>query len=777
MAKQDLRLAKAGNMIHRDFWKIGIPVFPLYRFNVDGFCECGQDDCEVAGKHPRASSWQHTPIWDEDQMDTAEEYGQYDTGYGVLCRGLIVVDVDARNGGVSSYEKLLSEIPELDTAGLTVTTGSGGGSQHVYFRAPADVSMVTHLADYPGIDFKSSGYVVGPGSAHKSGGVYVADGYPEDITEAPQSLIDLLKRPERHRSEYDGHTVDLAHEDIADMLAHIPNNDLPYEEWISIGMAIHHATDGSGFDLWDRWSASSGKHDAKQMQYKWGSFRRSSNPVTVGTLIHYASQNGWFMPVTFSPDSEALEELSHVVVPAPDGLPFDISGVDLTAPPGFVGEVAKWLASQSQFPRKNLAVGGALFAVGNIGGLRYVDDTSDVTSNLLVFCIAESGTGKEGILQGAIALMREAGLAKVCYGRIKSDKEFLNNCVRHQAVVYTLDEFGEFLKKVETARTKGTASYLEGIYGRIMEIFSKAGPGKVLPLGGDDREEVRVGLEKQLSQFMKQAEDHNSPFLEARIESTQKLLDMLENGISRPFLSLLGVTTPNLFEDLMTPEMARSGFIGRAMLFNERINVPEGVFGHTAPPIQRDMVDTLRAIWNGGTYDLFDGPRVENYDEPTRVPSTQGATDMLNAIHVWRYEKAKGEEEETGLHTLWNRLYESVAKVSLILGIPGQLRTEEHVRWAFALVKRDIEEKIRLVASNRTGMHEKADALTERLLAIIGEETMTEAQVYNRVRGKYDREIVYATFDKIVKRGLVDRHEKKHATKKSMVMWLSGKAR
>jgi len=768
MAKKDLELPKAGNMIHRDFWKMGIPVFPLYRFNVHGYCECKQPDCEVAGKHPLASNWQNTPIWDEEQIAIAEEYGQYDTGYGVLCRGLLVVDVDARNGGVDSYKKLLAAIPQIHDAGLTVNTGSGGGSQHLYFKAPADVSMVTHLADYPGIDFKSSGYVVGPGSAHKSGGVYEADGYPEDITDAPEALINLLKRPERHRSEFNGHTVDLAHNDIADMLAHIPNNDLPYDEWISIGMAIHHATDGSGFGLWNDWSNTSGKHDSTQMQYKWGSFRRSSNPVTVGTLIHYASQNGWIMPVTFSPDSEALEELSQVTVPAPDGLPFDIEGVDLTAPPGFVGDVAKWLASQSQFPRKNIAVGGALFAVGNIGGLRYVDDTSDVTSNLLVFCIAESGTGKEGILQGAIALMREAGLAKVCYGRIKSDKEFLNNCVRHQAVVYTLDEFGEFLKKVETARTKGTASYLEGIYGRIMEIFSKAGPGKVLPLGGDDREEVRVGLEKQLSQFMKQAEEHNSPFIEARIASTQKLLDMLENGISRPFLSLLGVTTPNLFENLMTDDMAKSGFIGRAMIFNERINVPEGVFGHTAPHMDKDMIDTLRAIWNGGTYDLFEGPRVENYDEPTRVPSTQGATEMLNAIHVWRYEKAKAEEETSGLHTLWNRLYESVAKVSLILAIPGQLRTEEHVRWAFTLAKRDIEEKIRLVASNRSGKHEIADALSDRLLAVLGDETMTDSVIANRVRTKYRKEDVIASLERMAKARLLVRGEVTHPVNKKV---------
>lgn len=756
-----------GHMMYRDMMAAGYRIFTLYRFRANGTCECGDVDCPAVGKHPRASNWQHTPLWDEEQIAVMEEHGHFDTGYGVLCSGLLVIDVDARNGGVQSYAKLKALIPEVDSPGLTVNTGSGGGSQHLYFTAPEGVSLVTHLAEYPGIDFKSSGYVVGPGSAHKSGGVYSADGYPEDISGAPSALIDLLKRPERHRSEFNGHAVDLAHADIAEMLHHVSNNDLPYEEWISIGMAIHHATQGSGFELWDAWSATSGKHDPKQMQYKWGSFGRAGNPVTIGTLIHHAQEGGWVMPVTFVPDQQFDDEPAEV---AADGLPFDISGVDLTAPPGFVGDVARWISSQSQFPRKHIAVGGALFAVGNIGGLRYVDDVSNVTSNLLVFCIAESGTGKEGILQGAMKLMKEAGIGKACYGRIKSDKEFLGNCIRNQAMFYILDEFGEFLKKVENARTKGGASYLEGIYGRIMEIFSKAGPGGVYGMGGDDRDEIRKMLEGELSRLTSQAEDKPSSYLESRIASVERLLDMLDTGIERPFLSLLGVTTPNLFEDLMTPEMARSGFIGRAMMFNERVNVPDGKFGHTPPPLPDEIAGILRALWNGGTFDVFDGHRVENYDNPVRIPSTKGAREMLEKLYPWRLERARKEEEETGLHTLWNRFYEGVAKVSLILSMPEQLRTEEHVRWAFALIKRDIEEKIRLVGSNRTGTHEKADALGQRIMSILGDERMTDSVIYNRIRGKYRKEDVVAAITRMVKSGLLVRHEKQHLVNKKTII-------
>lgn len=323
---------KIGRMMYRDFWAADIPVFPIYRFFTSGKCECGKPDCEAVAKHPRPSNWQHTPIWDEEQIDNAESDGHYDTGYGVLCRGLLVIDVDARNGGVESHHKLLAAIPEIAGAGLAVTTGSGGGSQHLYFRAPEGVSFVTSHPDYPGIDFKSSGYVVGPGSAHKSGGIYTASGAVDEIDDAPPALVDLLKRPERHRSEFDGHAVDVTHEDLADILVHVPAMD-NYAGWLSIGMALHHATQGTGLDLWLQWSAGSEFYDPNECLKKWGSFGKSTTPVTLGTLIHHAMQTGWTMPVTFSPDGGAFESFVAEVGDDPfdtvDAMDFDESRIPL----------------------------------------------------------------------------------------------------------------------------------------------------------------------------------------------------------------------------------------------------------------------------------------------------------------------------------------------------------------------------------------------------------------------------------------------------------------
>ena len=118
----------------RDFWDAGYRVFGLHPIRKNGSCGCGNPKCNAPGKHPVASNWQHTPHWSEDQLSVMEEVGQFETGYGVLVRGLLVIDVDARNGGVESYERLVEDVPSIAGAGLIVQTGSGGGSRHLYFK-------------------------------------------------------------------------------------------------------------------------------------------------------------------------------------------------------------------------------------------------------------------------------------------------------------------------------------------------------------------------------------------------------------------------------------------------------------------------------------------------------------------------------------------------------------------------------------------------------------------------------------------------------------------
>lgn len=83
---------------------------------------------------------------------------------------------------------------------------------------------------------------------------------------------------------------------IRQALAHIPAN-LPRDEWARVGMAIKSEyPDGTGFDLFDAWSASDGdRYDKKAVSSTWRSIKAGGG-VAVATLLHLAKEHGFTLP-------------------------------------------------------------------------------------------------------------------------------------------------------------------------------------------------------------------------------------------------------------------------------------------------------------------------------------------------------------------------------------------------------------------------------------------------------------------------------------------------
>lgn len=761
-------------MEYRIFWEAGFRVFGLYGRGKDGRCECGNPKCPEKSlfKHPRVSNWQHTPHWSEEQLETMELMKQMRTGYGVALHEMVVVDVDARSGGVASLAKLLEVVPEIAGSGLIVNTGSGGGSKHYYFKAPPGVAMVVKLADYPGLDFKSgAAFVVGPGSMHSSGVPYtIATGSPDEIDMVPEKLLEMLRVPERHRADLGGQTVDVAPSDLEEMLSYVPNDNLDYEEWIKVGMALHHATGGSAFDLWDRWSQQSAKYDATSMSNKWHSFGRSANPVTLGTLIHYAEKNGYIQPVTFTPDREFSFETPEEFL-APQAI--DTSSFDPLRPPGFAGRLAAWIESRTRRKREALASMSAIWVMGAIFGLKYTDDRDRATSNLFVFNVAGSGSGKDGILGATAEVLEAVGMSPAVHGTIKSEQEIARNLTRHQAAFYMMDEVGFLFQKINGAKKSG-ASYLEGVLGLLMSAYSKA-DGRLL-VSGDLKEEIRNGLRKELMQIEKHMEENGEkPNLVARAGAIKYQMDTLDAGIDRPFLAITGYTTEKNFNELVNFEAATTGMIGRSILCIEQDTTPVTKKGWKKHALPDDLKYTIQQLVLGGSFDLSrsDSARVENYSERVQIPTTPEACAMLDNIIDLFDQMAYDHKERTNLEALPLRGYEQVSKVSLILAIPEGVRTVEHVRWAYALIRRDIEAKMRLVLANDNEKSNPATAMRMTIAQMVdGPDGETMGVICSRLSKKYKRPEIEACLSKMVEEKKIKQENSVHRyTKKVTVRY------
>jgi len=105
--------------------------------------------------------------------------------------GIVVLDVDPRNGGDASLaelERLHGELPD------TLRVSTGGGGRHYYFAATEAPVASGVLA--PGLDVKGDGgYVVAPPSVHPNGTAYRWDGDPATkVLASPPEWLAISKR-------------------------------------------------------------------------------------------------------------------------------------------------------------------------------------------------------------------------------------------------------------------------------------------------------------------------------------------------------------------------------------------------------------------------------------------------------------------------------------------------------------------------------------------------------------------------------------------------------
>ncbi len=82
--------------------------------------------------------------------------------------------------------------------------------------------------------------------------------------------------------------------DLMEVLNHIDPSELSYQDWINVGMALQH--EGYSVDVWDRWSMNDRRYHAGECEKKWRGFHGAGTPVTGGTIVQYARDQGWTPP-------------------------------------------------------------------------------------------------------------------------------------------------------------------------------------------------------------------------------------------------------------------------------------------------------------------------------------------------------------------------------------------------------------------------------------------------------------------------------------------------
>ncbi|MCA3186277.1 MAG: bifunctional DNA primase/polymerase [Methylobacterium sp.] len=284
---------------------------------------CASKDVDAKGrplgKAPLRSGWRRSA-----PMGYAEVSAHLAKGKNVGARlreDQLVIDADPRNyrRGDDPLARLRRNIGLPDAP----TVETGGGGFHIYLRRPAGLKLWDALGEYPGVEFKTLGrLVVVPPSIHPNGKHYAWDplcGPEMTVPDAPDALIDLLRRPET-ASVASGGSWSIEQLSIA--LEGLDAREFDTNElWLPIAMAAHYETGGEGIDAFLDWCATDPTYADRmaEARARWDSFHDDRHDGykrgTIFDVLHKAGRGDLV---------DQIEQISRLAEnPADDFPPFD----------------------------------------------------------------------------------------------------------------------------------------------------------------------------------------------------------------------------------------------------------------------------------------------------------------------------------------------------------------------------------------------------------------------------------------------------------------------
>ena len=538
---------------------------------------------------------------------------------------------------------------------------------------------------------------------------------------------------------------------IEQALCHIPNDDLDYDSWVRIGMALKGALGEDGAGPFSRWSAQSVKNIPEMTMKAWASFRPTS--IGAGTIYHHAMERGWKPDAGLvlngaheqqhpHPAQSLLNQLT-VRIPEPESQSPEpatpMPSLDPSILGGVLGDMVAYMIKTARRPQPILAVGASLCALGALMGRKYRNHTN-LRTNLYFTGIADSGSGKNHAREVINELFVEAGLGNYLGGnKIASGSGLLTALHRQPAILFQLDEFGMLL--AAAADRKRSPRHITEILDNMTELYTAAGG-------------IFLGAEYANRDGKNERRD-----------------------INQPCLSVYGTTTPLHFWNALQSANVADGSLARFIIVRTTHDYPEE---NEAAGIRRSplaLLKSLQLIASGGGHQpkgnlagKTAGP-VTGVD-PLTVQMDAQARDRFRALGkeiTGQLREARG----TPFTSILARISENAAKIALVKAVSidpvSPLIRDADAEWAIAFVRHCAENTMieveRNVADNETERNHK------RLMEVIRGASKAGITKNNLIRrtqflDKRQRDEIVAT---LIEAGMITSMVRPSGTKPAMI--------
>lgn len=220
--------------------------------------------------------------------------------YGCIDIDGAVIDRGNFKDWMPTLEPFIDAGAYMEYSPSTKEHGEDGGIHiPVVGREPPKWWADTHFSDdeHEGVEYLTNKFVTFTGDTLESAGSDVADlDITEWLFEAYYKINGEHPRlQDATGSDYKGTDEWLDDQQVRDALDEL-DPDMSHNEWVKVGYAVHDYDDGSrGKQLFTEWSKRGSKwdRDAEQtVDHIWSSADAGSG-VTVGTLVHKATNEGW----------------------------------------------------------------------------------------------------------------------------------------------------------------------------------------------------------------------------------------------------------------------------------------------------------------------------------------------------------------------------------------------------------------------------------------------------------------------------------------------------
>lgn len=344
-------------------------------------------------------------------------------------------------------------------------------------------------------------------------------------------------------------------------------------------------------------------------------------------------------------------------------------------PPGFAGQLAKFIYSSSYLPVREVAIAATLGLLAGVCGRAFT--ISGKSSSLYIILIARSGIGKDGIHEGIHNLISLAGVPGA--EKFVQSTDFASGPALHKALL-----------------TQPGFLNLQGEFGRKLKRMSN----------------MRDTPMQDLRTVMTDA--YSKKFLDGKsYSSNEKTL----RGVLWPALSFLGETTPGTFYEALTPDMLADGFMSRFIIISYDGERPQPNEDRCIELKPEDLA-RLRAIM----IRALPYQQTVNMPAPIEVAyANEGAKDKM-----WYFERecgnavnAAGNDEPK--RQLWNRAYLKALQIASLLAVADNEIFPKidlgHATWAITAVRHNIKAFNEKLTSGDIGIDDHSRE--NKLLSII----------------------------------------------------------